>query len=372
MKIFRRILWLLFFLPAVSYSQIGKGISIEPTIHVGKIFKHTPNLTFPVENRSSGIEINFTNKKYGKKSWQQQLKYPKGGVALFYYHLGDQALFGQTIGILPNIIFPVFKFKKLDSTIQLGWGLAYVSRRFDPIDNPRNNALGSNFNSLNTFKYQIGYQFTPFWKINLGASFTHFSNGASQLPNFGINIPALAIGAVFTPNPVTPDDIIYQEVEALTNRWGVSVHLDMAYRELKPAGGPRYPVYVASLSAVYRLSAVQELSAGIDYEYNKSVYVVGLHTSTFMSEAAARKGATRLGIFVADEFLFGNVGLFGQLGTYVPGFNLNTRFFLYTKLAMRYYMPAIGKPKTKFYIGLYLKSHKITAEYLAIGIGARL
>jgi len=372
MNVLRWIGWLVCFFPIVCNGQLGKGISIEPNLHIGKIYKHTPNLTFSVDDISTGIELNFTNKKYGKKAWHQQLKYPKGGVALFYYHLGDTDLFGQSIGVVPNIIFPVFNLKKLDSSFQLGWGLAYVTKRFDPIDNTENNALGSNFNSINTFKYQLGYRFSPSCKINLGASFTHYSNGASQLPNFGINIPALVIGASFTPSPIQKRDFIQHDLDKINNRWGISVHLDLAYKEVKPAGGPRYPFYVASLSGVYRLSAVQELSIGIDYEYNKSFYIFGLHTSTFLSEKEARRGSTRLGIFLADEFLFGNVGLYGQVGTYIPGYNRNTRFFLYTKLAMRYYLPAFGKPKTKFYIGLYLKSHKITAEYLALGIGARL
>ncbi len=366
------VLSLLMLIPTLNFAQWGKGISVEPTLHVGKIFKHTPKLLFPVENISTGVELNFTNKKYGKKSWHQQLNYPKGGVALFYYHLGDNDLFGQAIGVAPNIIFPIFSKKRISSTFQLGWGIAYVSKRFDPIDNPQNNALGSNINSLNTFKWQLDYQINQKWKINLGASFTHFSNGASQLPNFGINIPALTIGTVYTPNPIKAEDIISHKIEPLKKRWGLSMHLDLAYKELSPSGGPRYPFYVASLAGVYRLSAVQELSAGIDYEYNQAVYTFGLHTAGFDSEAAARRAATRLGIFVADEFLFGNVGLYGQIGTYLPGYDFSTGWFLYTKLAMRYYLPEIGKPATRFYLGLYLKSHRVVAEYLAVGIGARL
>ncbi len=359
-------------LPYLGFAQWGKGISIEPTLHVGKIYKHTPKLLFPVDNLSTGLELNFTNKKYGKKSWHQQLKFPKGGVSLFYYHLGNKDLFGQAIGISPNITFPIFRKNKIDSNFQLGWGIAYVSKRFDPIENPENNALGSNINSLNTFKWQLGYRINPEWKLNVGASFTHFSNGASQLPNFGINIPAVTIGTVFTPNPIKKEDITTHEIDPLKKRWGLSMHLDLAYKELSPAGGPRYPFYVASLAGVYRLSAVQELSFGLDYEYNKAVYTFGLHTAGFGSEAEARRAATRLGIFLSDEFLLGNVGLYGQVGTYLPGYNFSTGWFLYTKLAMRYYLPGIGKPTTRFYLGLYLKSHKIVAEYLAIGIGARL
>jgi len=369
-----RSLLLCFFtlIPLLAFAQRSKGISVETTLHVGKIYKHTDNLLFPVENFSSGFEINFTNKKYGKKSWHQQLNFPKSGVSLFYYHLGNNDLFGQAIGIAPNIIFPVFSKNRIDSNFQLGWGIAYVSKRFDPITNPENNALGSNINSLNTFKWQLGYQLNPRWKVNLGASFTHFSNGASQLPNFGINVPAVTIGMAFTPNPIKPEDIITHEIPPLTKRWGLSMHLDLAYKELSPAGGPRYPFYVASLAGVYRLSSVQELSFGLDYEYNKAVYTFGLHTAGFASEAEAKRAATRLGIFVADEFLLGNVGLYGQVGTYLPGYNFSTGWFLYTKVAMRYYLPGIGKPTTRFYLGLYLKSHKIVAEYLAVGIGARL
>jgi len=359
-------------IPFLSFAQWGKGISVEPTLHIGQIYKHTPKLLFPVENISTGFELNFTNKKFGKKSWHQQLNFPKGGVSLFYYHLGNNRLFGQAIGLAPNIIFPIFSKNRLDSNFQLGWGIAYVSKRFDPINNPENNALGSNINSINTFKWQLGYRVNARWKLNLGASFTHFSNGASQLPNFGINVPAITIGTVFTPNPIKAEDVITHQIEPLKKRWGLSMHLDLAYKELSPAGGPRYPFYVASLAGVYRLSAVQELSLGIDYEYNKAIYTFELHTSGFGSEKEARRAATRLGIFLADEFLLGNVGLYGQLGTYLPGYDFRTGWFLYTKLAMRYYLPAIGKPKTRFYLGIYLKSHRITAEYLAIGIGARL
>ena len=358
--------------PIIGFTQWNKGISIEPTLHVGKIFKHTSSLLFPVENLSTGIELNITNKKYGRKSWHQQLNYPKGGISLFYFHLGDNDLFGQAFGIAPNIIFPIFRKKRLDSNFQLGWGIAYVTRSFDPIRNPENNALGSNLNSLNTFKWQLGYQVNSKWKVNLGASFTHYSNGASQLPNFGINVPAISLGTIFTPNPIKEEDIIIHEIKPLEKRWGLTLNFGYASTELTPIGGPSYPFYVASLAGIYRLSAVRELSFGFDYEYDKAVYTFGLHTSGFINEAAARRASTRLGVFVAHEFLLGNVGLYGQLGTYIPGFDFSTAWFIYTKLGMRYYLPGIGKNKSRFYFGVHLKSHRIIAEYLSFGIGVRL
>ncbi len=81
-------------------------------------------------------------------------------------------------------------------------------------------------------------------------------------------------------------------------------------------------------------------------------------------------GASRLAIFLADEFLFGNVGLSLQASVYLPMKSWLLQYFLYTKVGLRYYFPAIGRPKTKFYAGIYIKSHKITAEHFSFGFGA--
>lgn len=371
----RKISFVILFLLFNFYcsAQWEKGWSVEPSFHIGKILKHSDRLLFDVENPSYGFDVNFTFKKTGKRLWEEKLKYPKTGISLWYFNLGDPKMFGEAIGFAPNISVPLYKSEKLEGRFQVGWGLVYVTKKYDIIENPIGNALGSNVNSLNTFKFQLDYKLARQWKIKTGLSFTHFSNGASQLPNYGLNIPAFMLGAIYTPKPLAPTDFVKLE-ESTENKkkWGVSAYLALAYKELNPANGPRYPFYIVSLALTSQKNSFSQLSYGVNYEYSTSQYRIGLDSYTFNSESEARRKSTRLGVFIAHEFFLNNVGVFTQAGTYIPGFNYGVKNPIFTKLGIRYHLPKVGKPATRFYFGVYLKSHAITAEYLSLGIGARL
>lgn len=369
-KIFSILFFVLFHL--VAQAQFLSHLAVEPSFHVGKIVKHSPKLLFDVTGVSTGMDLNFTFKKTGKKHWAQELNYPVIGLDLVYYHLGDKDLFGQAFGIAPNLSLRIYKSKRLEGFFQIGWGVAYVTKKFDPIDNPTGNALGSNINSLNIFKFLLDHQLTKNWKIRGGFSFTHYSNGATQLPNFGINIPALTVGAIFNPKPVKAEDLTAREKQVGVKKWGLSAYFAMTYKELNPANGPRYPFYIASLAGTRRLTALHELSVGANYEYSTSAYLIGLHTFTFNSEAEARRKSTRIGIFIADELYLDNVGLWLEMGTYVPGYDYDVPWFLYTKVGVKYHFPPIKIINTGCYIGIYLKSHKIAAEYFSLGIGLKI
>ena len=354
------------------HAQQWKGLSIEPMVHIGKIYKHTPSLNFDPKDLgySYGLEFNFKSKKYGRKPWHQHHNYPITGVDVFIYHIGEKEVFGNAVGVFPNVSFYIIQKQNWNFLFQLGGGVAYLSTHFHPVTNTVNNAIGSNLNNITNFKFQFDFRLHPKWTLNSGLSFTHFSNGATQLPNLGINIPSLAIGFKYTPSPLVKEDFISHEQEPLVNRFGINSYVGIAYREHIVSGGPRYPTHIASLAGTFLISPVNRLIAGIEFEFNRSVYVFGLETFSFNSEAEARKRSSRWMFFVADELLFGNIGLLGQIGVYLPTNPFLTGGTIYNKLAIRYYFPAIPKSGIRFHAGIYLKSHKTVAEYFGIGIGA--
>lgn len=371
LKIINLFLGIFLFLSPIA-AQFEKGISIEPTFHVGQIFKHSPKLVFDVDDYSYGFELNITNKKFGKAEWHQYLNYPTAGLDLFFYQIGDRSVFGNAFGIMPTISFNIFNYKNLDFQFQVGSGIAWLTQHYHPLSNTINNAIGSNLNNITSFKFHFGYQITPQWAIKTGFSFTHFSNGATQLPNFGINIPALSIGTKFTPNPLAPTDFIrYKKPEQPPRKFGLMFHFDIAHRELSAYNGPRYPIHIYSLSGIYKINKAHHSSIGIDYEYNTAVYQFGLHTYFFSDKKAARKGARRLGLFIGHELLFGKVSFSGHIGYYLPtnAYLLSAPF--YTKLALRYYLPDLWLKDLQGYLGIYLKSHKTAAEYMAFGVGLK-
>lgn len=85
-------------------------------------------------------------------------------------------------------------------------GLGYLTQKFDAIENPKNVAIGSRWNGT----MQLGYhwelaswpgkkiaqstQIEHLWKLNMEAGLMHFSNANWSQPNFGINVPYLALG----------------------------------------------------------------------------------------------------------------------------------------------------------------------------------
>ena len=360
-----------FFLLFSLYAQKGKGISIESSFHWGKIIRHTPKLTIQIPANSFGTDLSISFQTYGKSSWHQLQNYPRWGVTLLYYHLGNTQL-GDAYGVFPNLHLSILNKKRLQIELIGGIGIAYLSQSYDALSNPKNNAIGSKLNNVTAFKLNFLFRLSPNWSFTTAGSFTHFSNGAIKLPNLGINVAALNWGIKYSLNPVQSEEYLrYAISKKAIKRFGLSIHFDLALREFISYGGPKYPIYIGSIAAVYHFNKVNHLLLGIEYEFNKAVYNFGLHTFDFDSEATARRGATRWMIFLADEFLMGNFGILLQAGIYISKSSFLIPFPIYNKIGIRYYFPPIEKLKTQFYLSSSLKSHKINAAYIAFGIGAR-
>ena len=351
--------------------QIGKGLEIESLLYLGRPVKHTPKLFFDINQNSIGAEVNFKFQTYGKKPWHQLRGYPQFGIAFNYFKIGESAVLGESISLVPNLTIYILKKEKFNVNFQIGNGITYMTKHYDVIDNPTNNALGSAINSFVGLKFNLSAYLTKNWTLVASTAFNHASNGASQLPNFGINIPAFGLGINYKPNPLKSEDYITHDISNIPERRiGLNVFAHLGYREAIVAGGPRYPVYSTSIAGTYNINKVNRFMLGIEYEYNKSIRAFGEHVEAFVDDRDARKRSSRTMLFVANEFLFGNIGILLQLGTYISPNAYLIPFPVYTKLSTRYYLPAIGRLKTKFYVGVFLKSHKVNAEYIAFGAGA--
>jgi Lipid A 3-O-deacylase (PagL) len=369
-KIFLGLCLIYICLPLVK-AQLPKGVSLESSAYFGKVVKHTPKLRFDAPPLSIGFDFHVNKQLYGQKAWHQWLNYPAIGVSFVYYDIGSESL-GKAFGLFPTFDLKLITHQRFQSTMQLGLGLAYLTRYYDALTNPDNNAVGSNVNGTAQFKWQNQYSVNPNWQILFGLSFTHYSNGSSQQPNFGINIGAAQFGVKWQPNHVNTEGYVHRDTSSKPERrFGVSMHAGMTYVEPGVLRGPRYPFYFLSVGGVYRTSKVNQVLLGLDFEYDKSTYYWSLHTATVFTEADANRGASRWSIFVADEIFFGNFSFWAQMGYYLNNKTaLSLTAVWYNKIGLRYHFPPIGKPKTRFFVGSYLKTHRIAAEYMGLGFGA--
>lgn len=352
--------------------QKSKGFSIESSFHYGSIMRHSEKIIYDIPKRSWSGKINIEFQTYGQKRWHSRQGFPQQGVALVYSHFGDDQVLGEAYGLLPNLSLFLWRKKQHKVRFQFGTGIAVLSRYFNAIDNPTQNAIGSSINNMVAFQFDGSTAFAKNWRASLGWSFIHYSNGASKLPNLGINISSYQIGLRYTPDPVQSKDYIFYKKERPVKRLGVNVMGGMAFNEIFTFGGPRYPVYFVSGALMYRWSPYNSAHLGIEYEYNQGIFEFSLHTFRYETRAEAKKGAERMMIFGAQEFIFGDIGVFLQVGAYISRNSYLLEFPFYNKLAVRYYLPPIGKPKTSFHLGIYLKSHKTKAEYIALALGAAI
>jgi Lipid A 3-O-deacylase (PagL) len=342
--------------------------SVESNFHLGRIIKHSPKLLFDINGLTSATELNFSYQTFGKKEWQQHQRYPQMGISLFYHDLGNAAVFGEAWSVIPHINVALHHSLKYQLGFRFGIGLAYLTKPYDVFTNPTNNAFGAHKNSGVLFEINNRWQVNKYWQLRGGLSFMHYSNGTNRLPNFGLNVPALVVGARYTPYLVAKADYTHYDVpKKRDKKWGAQMWLCMANRERGTSGGPSYPVYNVSLSTHFYLNKINRLSFGAEYEYNKSVYEFGKHVAAFNSEAEARRGAARTQLFVGDEFLFGSWGFTILTGIYTSRQSYLLPGPVYNKVITRYYFPEKGK--MKWHVGVYLKSHFVIAEYMGFGLG---
>lgn len=352
-------------------AQNFENWGIESNLFIGKVTVHTPAILLDIDHLSQGLDLNFKYQTFGKQEWHQYQNYPDLGISMVYFNLGNPEVLGYAIGVMPNLTIDIFRKKNGYIQYQFGWGLGYVSRPYDRISNPLNNAVSSHWNNLVVSRFDGGYEFNSTWSAHLGFGITHYSNGASRLPNYGINIVSGNVGIKYTPNAVERKNYKWHDdyLNVSPKKWGTQIHFDLAYKSIGGFGGIRYPVYIGSAALTYEPNAVNRFFLGLEMEYNSSVYHYIINGTTNFDEEYAKSQSRRYMIFFADEFLFGNFGLLLQGGFYLVKKERVPSIF-YNKLSMRYYFSPVGKPATKFFAAVYLKSHLSSAEYLAFGIGA--
>ncbi|MCB9305016.1 MAG: acyloxyacyl hydrolase [Lewinellaceae bacterium] len=371
MKNYRKNKWPgLLLLLLLWQAGVGAQIAIESDVYAGAIWRHTPKLTTETAGIRWGQELSVRFQTDGRRDWHQWHRYPAFGVSLLHMRLGEGS-HGDAFALLPQLSVPVFRWGRFAAFFRLGTGLARVSDPYDYFKNPEQNAIGSHWNNITQFRLGGEFRFDDHLRVNAGVALTHFSNGGAALPNYGINLPSAYTGLVWSPHPIRESDFLPAAgSKKVVRHFGTIGQAGLARIEYAVFDGPGYPVWCTSVAGYYRFNRVNRALLGIDHEFNRAVFEYGQQAAFFENEAAARKGATRLALFAADEFLFGSIGVQLQMGFYIgDGFNQLVFKKQYSKLSTRYYFPAMFKTPLQAFTGITLKAHAFTAEYISGNIG---
>jgi hypothetical protein len=225
------------------------------------------------------IRLEYGKQTTGEAIWEQWYNYPIYGIGFYGVDFFNEDELGQ-----PSAIYGFFNgfFKRWERWrfgYEIGFGLTYNWKPFDHDANPHNIAIGS-YNTVYidaglTLKYLISKRFD----LDLGFSFTHFSNGATAVPNFGINLLAPRLGLTYQFQAERPVYIVSEIPDYESEyEWLLSLGLGSKQVEFDTAQtglssrylGVSYGLVVLTSTWLKQFSYSSKAGLGLDLSYDGS------------------------------------------------------------------------------------------------------
>lgn len=370
-RLFRIGILLLFLCPHVLRAQstdVLTGIGFEGNVFAGKVLKHTAKFHLPIPDVTTGTDINFLWKTFGRKEWHQRRGYPTIGVAFAYTNYGIDSVYGRCFSMYPNITIPLIAGNRLEWTVRLGFGIAYVTRNYSRIPfDTLNNAIGSNVNAYPSVFTDLRYHISNHWDVQAGANISHISDASFHQPNLGINMYAAHVGVRYFPRGSSPKCVV-RDLKPLPNRWLFQFRATIAYDGSNAPLGPAYPIYLGTAYVSKRWDSRNKVFGGVDYSFHTNIDAF-LHNNEFVAPGTEAQHSYKTAAFIGNEFLVGRVGVVAQVGYYLhQAFQVQGK--VYEKLGGNLYLVQREHGAIKeFFLCGFLKTHLSVAELAEFGFG---
>lgn len=340
--------------------------SFEVSGFASKILKHTAKFEPEIKDISWGYELSASYKTFGNKNWQRALNYPEIGISYVQTHFDNGDVFGSSYGLLPFVKYYITRSKIVTFHAKLGGGMAYITKPYDIITNPTNNVIGSKLNTLVLFRLGLDFHLSKEIDFMLAGTFIHYSNASTQAPNLGINIPSGNIGVIYKPKHFETEYINVQDKTLAQKKNEYAFKFFLGMREKNPRGA-KFPTYSFALQYGRYFGYANKLIAGTVVSFDQYEY-------DFMVVQEINEDKDQVfqsmdwSAYLGYEMMFGNVGINFIVGAYLydPGFRGAP---IWARPGVTYYLPGFGKAKHKPFLGINMKTHYFTAQYVEMNFG---
>lgn len=305
-------------------AQDGKLMFTDIKLHSGSHIYTGQNLTDFLQYGYGALELRLGWQTNGKQDWQHEYNYPYFGVGWYTGTLGDPAVFGQPNALYGFVGFPVGKHKRHSFNPELALGLTYGLEPYNPDNNPVNDAIGASMAVYFNLNFGFNYALNREMDLIYGVDFTHFSNGRSFTPNYGLNMFGLNLGARYHFNtgqksyspgirpekvlPVRADYATISRKKLLFNENNVMVTLGFGTSQNDADAGTdnRYFNFSGIIDYQHFFSIKHGVSAGLDFFHDGSLEPRGDETEM-------------IGGHLGYDFRFWDLTVRLQMGNYITG-----------------------------------------------------
>lgn len=317
-----------------SFSQNDKPLFFTLTPKDGFMMAHRPFMEHLIQKNAWGAELSLSKQQADTNFYSIKSNYPLNGLSLEIRNFGYDAVLGYAISLFTYQNFTVFQTKSnwcLD--FKLGTGLAYLTKKYDKFSNPKNNAIGSHLNAKVAFKLELN-KFFKKTHFGIGFELTHFSNGAIQMPNLGLNGLSTYINFGYNFNKRAYNSFKNKTLKTQFNSkhyWLSEGIISVGEVFPIPLDAKKYPIFAGRFSFVKPINRSWNYEIAIDGVYNIS----NLHK--YYDSTFTVKDIPQLGFYAGMSFNYYKSQIAFGMGYYVID-KINPLGRIYNRIGYRYYI----------------------------------
>ncbi len=335
---------------------------IKPVVNNGFILVHRNNISHLVKGNPTIYELNIGKSSSGNKLWQIENNLPDIGISLQCIDFKNPLQLGYALTASPYIEIPLNKTPKiLRPIIRLCWGLTYITKSYDSIENKENRAIGSHFNSFVQFRCFWSFKLSNLLRIEPGITFTHASNGKAKNPNLGLNVASLNLGLNYSIQSKANQSSTKIDSSTKAKSKNELIFFTAIGFNQKYIASPILKTFVYSFAYQRNLRNTHKYVLGIDVFYDQN-YLID-YENVFKNKAQGID-QLRMSIKLGYSYNVGRLSFPFELGYYFFQ-KTNPDELIVNRLGVRYYS------KTGLIAHFGLRTHFAVAYNFEYGLGYR-
>ena len=248
------------------------------------------SLTDKVSYGYSAMDIRFAWHPSKDNAWSRDTGFSSYGFGFYTANVGDPQVFGNPTALYGFVNFFLSKPNRRNVfEISPALGLTYHLQPYDPETNPTQDALGARAAVYFNVNFGAAYKFTRELDLLYGIDFTHYSNGRTFTPNYGLNLFGLNVGMRYHFNQeqrkLDPDAFTTNVLPARFNRperakseendyansLDLYVALGTVQNEVDAGTSLRYGTFSGVIDYRHYFNRMHGVTAGLDYFVDNSL-----------------------------------------------------------------------------------------------------
>jgi len=342
---------------------------VELKPHFGQPIIYSDSLTSTLNKSFFAGDVRWGVQTNGERNQDQFLAFPTYGIGLYHAYLSSPDTLGRPWALYFFYSAPIFRTERFTFGYEAALGVAWNFAKFDPETNSKNDLIGSAVNAYFNGGLFLKYKLTNRFDIGAAVDFTHFSNGAMQTPNKGMNLRGGNVSLAYHFTPRVKKGILAGRAELKPkdlggiekyNEININAAIGGKATTKEYGSGPKY--FASSLIVDFnrRYSWIGKFGAGLDWIYDSS-----LSEDYEGEENTPHSKYMFLGLHLGHELIISKVSVVTQAGTYlIKGTPAKGWFFF--RLQLKYSFT----PNWSASIALKT-ANGFKADFIEFGIGHR-